>query len=692
MSGNNKRRKNSCNSKEKDFPLSDNDFSPDNQDKMNSDSKKRRKVNSPRKKNKGKSRKDVKFDISAKDLAESGTSSENQEQGDRRIAKYKEVTEPPPQLSTDEGVTVTFCEDENDFVTMNVNDQEFDSNNGESEEDEEMEDGEISFNNNASTIRSRSDRTPPVQEPTKRKESEEDREIRIVNKTVERLQKIMAAGGYFKQNVSKDIPKPPGKSNSPTKSKSFKEVSNGNGNEPVKLTDSNSESTIYQGAVNPASKPITIQQVQAALDSVNQGENLNGEIIVGVSGSSDDDLVDTSGESVPEQISNYLDNARQSIHFDVSEERRMEPPSRHQDRQGQRVLGGRVRSEIHVPQATFRNNRPNIPPEQPSMEEEVSKMIREAEANKASRIVDPQGMSRFLGQPQEVSERVNERNVDQANLTQMDGFNSGQPGNMVLFAPNQFVRTAMMDEDYLIVAAHVDESLERRIRNGEYIDFARLLPRDRVQMQQDNRIELINQNGHLSCTTVSNNGSHGEFSIGSFARWEQAFRVFSNIYTRQYPQRAAELIQYNHVIHTASMSYHWSNVYAYDIDFRLHMSRHPQRSWSVILQQAWNLRLKDRHENNDRRLCGHASSGGSGSSSKRKDICFRFNVGKCTYGARCKFDHRCGICGKLGHGAHNCRRVNDWPHDKHDKKYDWKDQGDRKRDRDHRPPGSATTA
>ena len=26
------------------------------------------------------------------------------------------------------------------------------------------------------------------------------------------------------------------------------------------------------------------------------------------------------------------------------------------------------------------------------------------------------------------------------------------------------------------------------------------------------------------------------------------------------------------------------------------MARHPQRSWSVILQQAWNLRLKDRHD------------------------------------------------------------------------------------------------
>ena len=145
-----------------------------------------------------------------------------------------------------------------------------------------------------------------------------------------------------------------------------------------------------------------------------------------------------------------------------------------------------------------------------------------------------------------------------------------------------------MDEDYLTVTAHVDEGLECRIRSGEFVDFAWLLSRDWVQMQQDNRIELINQNRHLSCAPVSMNsaGSGSDFLINSFAHWEQAFRVCSNIYTRQYPHPASELIQCNHVIHTASLTYTWSNIYAYKINFRLHMVRHPQRSWSMILQQA----------------------------------------------------------------------------------------------------------
>ena len=78
------------------------------------------------------------------------------------------------------------------------------------------------------------------------------------------------------------------------------------------------------------------------------------------------------------------------------------------------------------------------------------------------------------------------------------------------------------------------------------------------------------------------------------------------------------------------------------------MSKFPQRSWSVILQQAWNLRLKDRirHDNfNDR---GKPAF-------KSKEICKRFNRGKCHSGSACRYEHRCLGCGKFGHGQHICR-------------------------------------
>ena len=165
-----------------------------------------------------------------------------------------------------------------------------------------------------------------------------------------------------------------------------------------------------------------------------------------------------------------------------------------------------------------------------------------------------------------IESRVNEyiRNTEvlKANVLEIQG---NPPNSPEIILPNQFMRTAIMDEDYLIVSAHVDKNLECRIHNGDYIDFARLLPCDRVQMQLDNHVELVNHNSHLTCAPINDSPAG---TITSFAQWEQVFRVFSNIYTRQFPQRAAELIQYNHVIHTAAMSFAWNNVYAYDIDFR----------------------------------------------------------------------------------------------------------------------------
>ena len=54
----------------------------------------------------------------------------------------------------------------------------------------------------------------------------------------------------------------------------------------------------------------------------------------------------------------------------------------------------------------------------------------------------------------------------------------------------------------------------------------------------------------------------------------------------------------------------------------------------------------DGHQNNS------TNQGG-----RKKKICWDYNSGNYTYGFGCKSDHRCGVCGKLGHGAHICRKV-----------------------------------
>ena len=229
---------------------------------------------------------------------------------------------------------------------------------------------------------------------------------------------------------------------------------------------------------------------------------------------------------------------------------------------------------------------------------------------------------------------------------------------------------------------YVDETIKDRIENGEYVDFARLLPRDRFQIEEDNRMEIVNRDGKTFFVPAS---SGDGASINNFSCWEQAFRVFSNIYPRRFPERSAELIQYNHIIHTAALTFTWENVYLYDHDFRLHLVRYPHRSWAIILQQAWTMRLKDRNSLSSNRTPEQRGKG-------KRDVCWHYNNGRCTFGSGCKFEHKCAICGKFGHGSHICRKANgkgtgrDYDRDR-DRDYDRKDRGDRRDKFEKQPRG-----
>ena len=165
-------------------------------------------------------------------------------------------------------------------------------------------------------------------------------------------------------------------------------------------------------------------------------------------------------------------------------------------------------------------------------------------------------------------------------------------------------------------------------------------------------MELVSRGGATFFVLVADRECLG---ITNFSRWEQAFRIFSNLYTRCYPERASELVQYNHVIYMAATTYEWDDVYTYDREFRTHLNHYPQRSWSVILQQAWAMYLKNKlvKGQDDPRASGPPNNRDG---EKSKKICKRFNKGKCNKGFSCRFEHRCFGCGKMGHGVHICRK------------------------------------
>ena len=182
---------------------------------------------------------------------------------------------------------------------------------------------------------------------------------------------------------------------------------------------------------------------------------------------------------------------------------------------------------------------------------------------------------------------------------------------------NLLLHSVMVDEDFSVVGAYVDEITKRKIVVGEYVDFARLLPKDWVVIEEEKRLEFVTKNRQ---TYLMPCADHENSTINSFQKWEQAFRGFTAIFTEYFPNKAMELIQYNFVIHNALLAFQWDNVYGYDRDFCLHMVKHPGCSWGIILQQSWTMRMRDRITNNSRNWAGNSSS----SNSNRKS-CYRYN-------------------------------------------------------------------
>ena len=256
---------------------------------------------------------------------------------------------------------------------------------------------------------------------------------------------------------------------------------------------------------------------------------------------------------------------------------------------------------------------------------------------------------------QHAEQRIRDAEVSRAMVFLPTG--KGSDRALQKHSNNQFVFTAMMDEDedYITVGSHVDEFTIGKIRRSEYIDFGKLIPRDQILVAEDSRLELVVKGGQTYYVPVNKTTE-----ITNFNKWEQAFRVFANIYTKYYPHQSSELIEYNHVIHTISMVYPWDNIYLYDKDFRLHIGKHPDHNWSIILQQAWLLRLREKTQSvmSSNGNVNHGSGLGNHSTLHKADEPGRwYNRGRCPFRSGCKYDHRCTYCFKMGHSVLNCHKL-----------------------------------
>ena len=109
-------------------------------------------------------------------------------------------------------------------------------------------------------------------------------------------------------------------------------------------------------------------------------------------------------------------------------------------------------------------------------------------------------------------------------------------GNNKLNAINQYKHSAMVDETYKLVGAHVDEVTKQKIQNFGYVDLARLLPRDRIIEEEDKRLTLVNKNGQAWLVPASEMES-GSGNINSYSKWHLAFRIYSEILSEKIQKR-----------------------------------------------------------------------------------------------------------------------------------------------------------
>ena len=80
------------------------------------------------------------------------------------------------------------------------------------------------------------------------------------------------------------------------------------------------------------------------------------------------------------------------------------------------------------------------------------------------------------------------------------------------------------DDDFFHLTCHIEPSLIHKIVKGEFIELEKLLPKDKVGKGKEGRMEWVHRDGGTFLVPAQRDSK-----IGSFRRWEQAFRVYATI-------------------------------------------------------------------------------------------------------------------------------------------------------------------
>ena len=224
-----------------------------------------------------------------------------------------------------------------------------------------------------------------------------------------------------------------------------------------------------------------------------------------------------------------------------------------------------------------------------------------------------------------------------------------------LFAPRLTRGHDDDDDNFFHMTCHVELNLREVIERGGFVELDKLLPKALKHVKPYHEQKLLSAVNHDSQSYFVPLVDK-EYRITGIRKWDQAFRIYASIFAEANPSRAVEIMQYLHTINDAASKWCWENVAQYDYIFRQKMSQKPYKSWAKTYTQLWTSTMVNplaktpttTHNSNS------TQSSNTGKKAWREIACWRYNKGKCTRGAECKFEHRCSYCGSGNHVYPNC--------------------------------------
>ena len=99
------------------------------------------------------------------------------------------------------------------------------------------------------------------------------------------------------------------------------------------------------------------------------------------------------------------------------------------------------------------------------------------------------------------------------------------------------IGAGVSDDDFFHLTCHIDPNLIHKIKKGEFVELEKLLPKDKLgKTNEENRLEWVQHDGNTFLVPAQKDSK-----IGSFRRWEQAFRAYATIYCGANPHRSKEI-------------------------------------------------------------------------------------------------------------------------------------------------------